>query len=48
MLTTAVAIPDALSVPVPMLVAPSKKSTVPVGVPLAGATAVTVAVKVTD
>src|SRR5438552_3868540 len=34
-----------LSVPLPKVVAPSLKVTVPVGVPVAGATAVTVAVK---
>ena len=38
----------ATSVPVPMLVAPSKKVTVPVGTPVAGATGATVAVKVVD
>ena len=37
-----------LSVPVPRVVEPSRKLTVPVGVPLPGATALTVAVKVTD
>ena len=37
-----------LSVPVPSVVEPSRKLTVPVGVPLPGATALTVAVKVTD
>ena len=37
-----------LSVPVPRVVEPSRKVTVPVGVPLPGATALTVAVKVTD
>src|SRR6185295_1280240 len=36
------------SVPVPSVVAPSLNVTVPVGTPTAGATAVTVAVKVTD
>ena len=36
------------SVPVPSDVAPSKNSTVPVGVPAPGADALTVAVKVTD
>jgi hypothetical protein len=40
-----VATPPALSVPVPSKVAPSRKVTVPVGVP---ARLVTVAVKVTD
>jgi hypothetical protein len=45
-----VATPLAFSVtgPVPRVVVPSRKVTVPVGVPVAGATAVTVAVKVTD
>src|SRR5262249_25073599 len=43
-----VATPLAFSVAVPRLVVPSRKVTVPVGVPVAGATAVTVAVKVTD
>ena len=38
----------ALSVPVPSVAAPSMKVTVPVGVPAAGATGVTVAVNVTD
>ncbi len=38
----------ALSVPVPNVAAPSLKVTVPLGVPLPGATAATVAVKVTD
>ena len=38
----------ALSVPVPKVAAPSLKVTVPVGVPLPGAEALTVAVKVTD
>src|ERR1051326_6871402 len=37
-----------LNVPVPRVVAPSLKVTVPVGVPLPGAVAVTVAVNVTD
>jgi len=37
-----------LSVPVPRTVVPSLKVTVPVGVPAPGATALTVAVKVTD
>jgi hypothetical protein len=36
------------SVPVPKVVVPSLKVTVPVGFPLPGATALTVAVKVTD
>ena len=36
------------SVPVPNEVAPSKNSTVPLGVPAPGADALTVAVKVTD
>ena len=36
-----------LSVPVPRLVAPSRNVTVPVGVPAAGATGLTVAVSVT-
>jgi hypothetical protein len=45
-----VATPLAFNVtgPVPRVVVPSRKVTVPVGVPVAGATAVTVAVKVTD
>src|SRR5256885_10691493 len=38
----------ALSVPVPTVVAPSLKVTVPVGVPTPGVTAVTVAENVTD
>ena len=42
-----VAVPP-LSVPVPNVVAPSLKVTVPVGVPEAGAGTATVAVKVTD
>src|ERR1700752_419363 len=42
-----VAIPP-LSVPVPMGLPPSRNVTVPVGVPLPGATGETVAVKVTD
>ena len=37
-----------LSVPVPIVVAPSRKFTVPVGVPVPGATGATVAVNVTD
>ena len=37
-----------LSVPVPRVVLPSLNVTVPVGVPLAGAAAATVAVNVTD
>ncbi len=37
-----------LSVPVPMGLPPSRNVTVPVGVPAPGATAETVAVKVTD
>jgi hypothetical protein len=37
-----------LNVPVPRVVAPSLKVTVPEGVPLPGAVAVTVAVNVTD
>ena len=37
-----------LSVPVPSVVEPSRKLTVPVGVPLPGATALTVVVKVND
>ena len=36
-----------LSAPVPRVVAPSEKVTVPVGVPLPGALALTVSVKVT-
>jgi hypothetical protein len=42
-----VAVPP-VSVPVPMLTAPSLNVTLPLGVPVAGATAATVAVKVTD
>jgi len=42
-----VALPP-LSVPVPNTVAPFLNVTVPVGVPLPGATAVTVAVNITD
>ena len=43
------AVPPALSVcGVPMVVAPSLNVTVPPGVPVAGATVATVAVKVTD
>ncbi len=38
----------ALSVPVPNVVAPSLNVTVPVGVPVPGATALTVAVSVID
>jgi len=37
-----------VSVPVPMGLPPSRKVTVPVGVPVPGATAETVALKVTD
>lgn len=37
-----------LRMPVPMALPPSRKVTVPVGVPAPGATAETVAVKVTD
>jgi hypothetical protein len=37
-----------VSVPVPITVAPSRKLTVPVGVPAPGLTAATVAVSVTD
>src|SRR6185437_13053006 len=40
--------PLALRVPVPSVAAPSLKVTVPVGVPVAGAVAATVAVRVTD
>jgi hypothetical protein len=43
-----VACPEPFSVAVPRLVAPSMKVTVPVRVPLPGATGLTVAVKVTD
>ena len=43
-----VATPDPLRVPVPSVVAPSLKETVPEGIPAPGATANTVAVKVTD
>ena len=38
----------ALRVPVPRVLAPSLNVTVPLGVPLPGNTALTVAVKVTD
>ena len=38
----------AVMVPLPKLVDPSKKLTVPLGLPTPGATALTVAVKVTD
>ena len=43
-----VATPEPLRVPVPMVVAPSLKVTLPVGVPVAGETGLTVAVNVTD
>jgi hypothetical protein len=43
-----VATPEPFSVPVPNVVAPSLNVTVPVGVPAPGATAVTIAVRVTD
>jgi hypothetical protein len=43
-----VATPDPLRVPVPNDVATSKNCALPVGVPVPGATAVTVAVSVTD
>src|SRR5713101_5934473 len=43
-----VAIPVAFSVPVPSVVAPSKKVTVPLGLPDPGDTTLIVAVKVTD
>jgi hypothetical protein len=43
-----VAIPDAFTAPVPIVVVPSLKVTVPVGVPAPGALTVTVAVNVTD
>ena len=43
-----VATPEPLRVPVPSAVEPSRKFTVPVGVPTAGGFAETVAVKVTD
>jgi hypothetical protein len=43
-----VATPEALSVPVPRVVVPSRNETVPVGVPVPGATAATVAVNITD
>jgi hypothetical protein len=42
-----VALPE-LKVAVPRVEAPSRKVTVPVGVPVAGGTALTVAVNVTD
>ena len=43
-----VAIPEPPKVPVPSAVDPSMKVTMPVGIPEPGATAVIVAVKVTD
>jgi hypothetical protein len=43
-----VAIPEMFNVPLPRVVEPSLKVTVPVGVPEPGAFAVTVAVKVID
>ena len=43
-----VAVPVPSSVPLPIFVAPSMKSTVPVGVPAPGETGATVAVNVTD
>jgi hypothetical protein len=43
-----VAAPEPFSVPVPSVVAPSLNVTVPLGVPAPGATALTVAVNVTD
>jgi hypothetical protein len=43
-----VATPEPFSVPVPRVAAPSLKVTAPVGVPVAGNTAATVAVNVTD
>jgi hypothetical protein len=46
--TAMLAMPLLLTAPVPILVVPLKKSTVPPGVPAPGLTAVTVAVKVTD
>ena len=45
-MTFSAAWPEALSTALPRFVAPSKKVTRPPGVPLAGATAVTVAVSV--
>ena len=42
------ATPDPLSTPVPIGVAPSRKVTVPVGIPTPGAIALTVTVNVTD
>src|SRR6185312_3701703 len=48
LLLDTVATPLPLRVPLPIGLMPSKKSTVPVGVPAPGAMAVTVAVKVTD
>ncbi len=47
-LVVKVACAEPLRVPVPRVVAPSLNVTVPVGVPTAGATGLTVAVKVTD
>ena len=43
-----VACPEPFSVPVPRVVEPSRKLTVPVGMPEPGELAVTVAVSVTD
>ena len=43
-----VAVSELFSVPVPRIVEPSSKVTVPVGMPAPGALALTVAVKVTD
>lgn len=42
-----VALPEPLSVPVPSVVAPSRKVTVPLAVPIAGGVATTLAVSVT-
>ena len=47
-LTASVATPEPSSDPVPSDVAPSRKVTVPVGIPVPGAVTTTVAVKVID
>ena len=47
LLVLKVATPEEFSVPVPIELLPSRKLTVPVGVPLPGETAATVAVNVT-
>ena len=48
MVVVYVATPEVLSVPMPSDVAPSRKVTVPVGVPVPGPVRATVAVNVTD